>query len=187
MEARRPLIPEPVLEPMTRGDVAAVKALIADGVLEFYSDLDFLPKDRQGLLDYYDRIGYLSDIDRFETEYAPGNGAFLVLRGAEGIQGCGGLRRLNEDQGELVRLWLRKESRGRGWGAGILGGLLRLGADIGHREILLDTSHRCVAAISLFRKNGFAECPKYKESIGDVFMRKRVVEAGLSGAVRSSG
>jgi hypothetical protein len=102
---------------MTHRDVAAVKALIADVVLEFHSDLDFLSKDRQGLLDYYDKTGYLSDIDGFKREYAPENGAFLILRGADGIQGCGGLRRHGGDQGELVRLWLRKESRGRGWGA----------------------------------------------------------------------
>jgi GNAT superfamily N-acetyltransferase len=178
MEAWYPLIPEPVLEPMTRGDVAEVKALIADGVLELYSDLDFLPKNRQSLLDYYDGTGYLSDVDGFETEYAPGNGVFLVIRGVEGIQGCGGLRRHGGEQGELVRLWLRKESRGRGLGAMILGELLRRSAEIGYREILLDTSHRCVAAISLFRKNGFAECPKYKESIADVYMHRRIEPSG---------
>lgn len=178
------MMPEPTLDPLARGDIAAVKALIADVVLEFYSDLEFLPKTRDGLLGYYDSTGYLSDIDGFETEYAPGNGVFLVLRDADGIHGCGGLRRHGGDQGELVRLWLRKESRGRGWGAMILGELLRRGAEIGYREILLDTSHRCMAAMSLFRKNGFSECPKYKESIGEVFMRK-VMDAGLSGAVRS--
>ena len=162
---------------MGREDIAAVKTLIADVVLELYSDLEFLPKGRQGLLDYYGKTGYLSDIDGFEREYSPENGALLILRGPEGVLGCGGLRRLGVDQGELVRLWLRKETRGRGWGARLLAELLRRGAEIGYREILLDTSHRCVAAISLFRKNGFTECPKYKESIADVYMR-RIMETG---------
>jgi hypothetical protein len=40
-------------------------------------------------------------------------------------------------------------------------------------EVYLDTSTRCADAIRLFRRNGFEDCPKYKESIGDVFLRKK--------------
>lgn len=46
------------LVPLTRGDIPAVKALIAEVVLEFYGDLDFLPKTVPALLAHYETIGY---------------------------------------------------------------------------------------------------------------------------------
>jgi ribosomal protein S18 acetylase RimI-like enzyme len=160
----------PVLVPLVRGEIPAVKDLIADVVMEFYADLDFLPKTRSALLAHYETIGYLQDIDGFETEYAPANGLFLVLKDASGVVGCAGLRRFSDDQGELVRLWLRKEARGRGYGGMLVRRILEASDRIGYREILLDTSKRCVAAIALFRKSGFRDVPQYKESIADVFM-----------------
>jgi len=51
------------LQPLTDEAVPNVKALIADAVLEFYGDLEFLPKDRDGLLLHYERTGYLRDLD----------------------------------------------------------------------------------------------------------------------------
>jgi putative acetyltransferase len=96
-----------------------------------------------------------------------------VLKDAAGtVQGCGGLGRLAEGRGELARLWLRPDMRGRRWGSGILAELLRRAAELGYREVLLDTSHRCTAALALFRKNGFFECGRHKESIGDIYMMK---------------
>jgi hypothetical protein len=90
----------PDLFPLTHSDIAATRELIADVVLEFYPDLEFLPKTREGLLEYYGKTGYLDDIAAFESVYSRENGAFLVLKNAEGIQGCGGLRRLDATRGE---------------------------------------------------------------------------------------
>jgi GNAT superfamily N-acetyltransferase len=163
-------VPEPILATLRHEDIPAVKDLIADVVLEFYADLDFLPKTRSGLLAHYEAVGYLKDIDGFESEYAEADGLFLVLKDASGVVGCGGLRRISADQGELVRLWLRKEARGRGYGGLLVRKILEASERIGYREVLLDTSKRCVAALALFRKSGFREVPKYKESIGEVFM-----------------
>ena len=159
---------------MTREDLSKTKELIADVVLEFYGDLEFLPKTRIGLLEHYERIGYLSDLDKFQTVYAPSDGCFLVLKNSDGIFGCGGIRRLENNHGELVRLWLRKEIRKRGYGRMIFESLLKKCEEVGFDEVYLDTSNRCTEAIKLFRQNGFNDCHKYKESIGDVFMCKKM-------------
>jgi hypothetical protein len=53
----------PGLRPLDAAAVPAVKTLIAEGVLELYGDLEFLPKDREGLLRHYESIGYLRDLD----------------------------------------------------------------------------------------------------------------------------
>jgi L-amino acid N-acyltransferase YncA len=56
--------------------------------------------------------------------------------------------------------------------------LLREAAALGYERIFLDTSHRCADAVRLFRRNGFIECAPYKESVGDVFLRRDLVGAG---------
>lgn len=151
--------------------LAQVRALIADGVLEFYSDLDFLPNTRPGLLEYYERTGYLDDLKRFREEYRPPQGTFFVLQDKGHTVGCGGVRRLGGQAGELVRLWLRPEVRGRGWGRTLVLELLTSARQLGFSELYLDTSRRCVAAVRLFERNGFQPCPPYKESVGEVFLR----------------
>jgi GNAT superfamily N-acetyltransferase len=162
------------LKPLTDEVVPEVKALIADAVLEFYGDVEFLPKDREGLLRHYERTGYLRDLDRHATEYGPGDGVFLVLYRDGAVIGCGGLRRLAEADAELVRLWLRRDCRKLGLGRMVFERLLREAARLGYARIFLDTSHRCADAVRLFRRNGFVDCAPYKESLGEVFLRREI-------------
>lgn len=158
------------IRPLADDAVPDVKALIADAVLEFYGDLEFLPKDREGLLRHYERTGYLSDLDDHATVYGPGDGVFLVLYEDGAVIGCGGLRRLSGKDAELVRLWLRRDRRKLGLGRTVFERLLREAKALGYARIFLDTSHRCADAVRLFRRNGFVDCDSYKESIGEVFL-----------------
>jgi GNAT superfamily N-acetyltransferase len=152
--------------------VPEVKALIADTVLEFYGDIGFLPKDRDGLLRHYEKTGYLSDLDDHAKVYGPGDGVFLIVKDGETVIGCGGLRRLTGTDAELVRLWLRRDRRKQGLGRMVFERLLREAAALGYARIYLDTSHRCADAVRLFRRNGFVDCAPYKESLGEVFLRR---------------
>jgi ribosomal protein S18 acetylase RimI-like enzyme len=144
--------------------------LIAEVVLEFYADLDWLPKTLPDLLKHYENSGYLHDIDDYQTTYSADAGAFFVLIQGEQVVGCGGLRRLNATDGELVRLWLKKEKRKMGLGRMLFANLMKAAEDRGYARVFLDTSSRCVDAIALFRRNGFVDCAPYKQSIGEVFM-----------------
>jgi len=111
--------------------------------------------------------------------YSNDNGIFLIITEGERVVGCGGLRRLERINGELVRLWLRKERRKIGLGRMVFEKLIRAARERGYEKVYLDTSNRCADAVRLFRKNGFVECGKYKESVGDVFLCRelnRVVE-----------
>ena len=152
------------------------KELIAEVVLEFYGDLEFLPKSKNELLKHYTDTGYLKDLDEHRSEYSRENGAFFVLSDGGAVVGCGGVRRLGSQSGELVRLWLKQEMRGRGLGLHLLRELVRVASAIPYQELYLDTSHRCSDAVRLFKRNGFVECGKYKESIGDIFLKKEMKE-----------
>jgi mannose-6-phosphate isomerase-like protein (cupin superfamily)/GNAT superfamily N-acetyltransferase len=159
-----------VIRPLGGEAVPAVKALIADAVLEFYGDLEFLPKDREGLLRHYERTGYLDDLDGYASVYGAGDGVFLVLYEGNAVIGCGGLRRLGKKDAELARLWLRRDCRKRGLGRMVFERLLREAGLLGYDRIFLDTSHRCADAVRLFRRNGFVDCAPYKESVGEIFL-----------------
>ena len=162
------------LRPLANQDLPEVKALIADAVLEFYGDLEFLPKDREGLLLHYERVGYLRDLDDYAAVYGPGDGLFLVLKEGDAIIGCGGISRLAETDAELARLWLRRDRRKLGLGRMVFERLLGEAAALGYARIFLDTSHRCADAVRLFRRNGFIDCAPYKESIGEVFLCREI-------------
>lgn len=158
------------LEPLQDRWVEPVKALIAEVVLEFYAGNPHLPQSLPELLKHYERVGFFRDLDEHSNIYTPKNGVFLVLRQDEEVVGCGGLRRLNARDGELVRLWLKKEKRKQGLGLKLVENLMLVAEAIGYAKIFLDTSSQCTDAITLFKKKGFVECSPYKESIGDVFM-----------------
>lgn len=168
-----------MLLPLGEEWVSATKELIAEVVLEFYGDLDFLPKTKSDLLRHYEKIGYLKDLDEHRTRYSRENGSFLILVEDGAVVGCGGLRRLDEESGELVRLWLRREKRRSGLGREIFGRLMSAAVELGYAKVYLDTSRRCVDAIRLFRRNGFVDCEKYKESIGDVFLCRYLKVEGM--------
>lgn len=104
------------LEPLQDRWVEPIKALIAEIVLEFYGDIEWLPKSVPELLKHYENTGYLSDIDKYRIHYSVEEGAFFVLTQGEQVIGCGGLRRLNATEGELVRLWLKKRIEKWDWG-----------------------------------------------------------------------
>lgn len=158
------------IHPLQDAWVQATKELIAETVLEFYSDLAWLPRTKTELLQYYHKVGYLKDLDEYQTVYHPDAGSFLVLMEGEALIGCGGLRQLNTDAAELSRLWLKKEKRNQGLGYMLLERLIKVAMTKGYSKIFLDTSRRCAEAVALFKRNGFSECAPYKESIGDVFM-----------------
>src|SRR5258705_4675221 len=75
-------------------------------------------------------------------EVAEGRGAFLVaLRGQMPI-GCGAIRRIDSESGELKRMFVAPEERGRGVGKAILAGLEVEARKLGLREMALETGVR---------------------------------------------
>ncbi len=182
--------------------IPATKVLIAEVVLEFYGDIEWLPKTLPGLLEHYEKVGYLKDLDDYKAHFGTENGIFLILTEGKQVVGCGGLRRLTSgqdkgkvagpprsrkalddsevhNQGELVRLWLRHSYRKQGLGRKLLDALLRKADELGYAHVFLDTSNRCSDALRLFRRNGFIDCAPYKESLGDVFLVRHQARLGL--------
>lgn len=94
------------------------------------------------------------------------DGVFLLVEDEEGIVGCGGIRRVAMPDGEtdvfeIKHVFLRPQTRGRGWGRLLLDELELRARGFEARVLVLDTHHTLAAAGHLYRNSGFREIPRY--------------------------
>ena len=101
--------------------------------------------------------------------FTPPAGVFLVVQDDEGTGvGCGGIRLIDDGpvgrRYEVKHLYLRPETRGRGWGRMLLAELERRALELGARELVLDTHHSLTAAAGLYAATGFVEIDRYNDN-----------------------
>ncbi|HEU4886187.1 MAG TPA: GNAT family N-acetyltransferase [Longimicrobium sp.] len=96
-------------------------------------------------------------------EVAPGRGAFLVVRVDGRPVGCGALRRIDGETGELKRMYVAPGARGTGLGRRLVDALEAEARALGLRRLVLETGTRQVAAIALYQATGFEPIPLYGE------------------------
>ncbi|TDN88613.1 GNAT family N-acetyltransferase [Microbacterium sp. BK668] len=101
--------------------------------------------------------------------FTPPEGVFLVLYDdAELAVGCGGIRRVADGslggRYEVKHLYLRPETRGRGWGRLLLDDLERRARRWDAAELVLDTHHTLEAAGGLYASAGFREIEPYNDN-----------------------
>jgi GNAT superfamily N-acetyltransferase len=97
-------------------------------------------------------------------EFVAPHGRFVVVA-ADGVPvGCGGVRRLAADLGELKRLFVRRGSRRQGVGGILLRCLEARARELGFDELRLDTAGGEPAAPALFRSAGYQPIADYNGS-----------------------
>jgi GNAT superfamily N-acetyltransferase len=96
-------------------------------------------------------------------EVAEGRGAFLVVYHQGAAVGCGALRRLDAETGELKRMYVSPAVRGTGLGRRLVGALEAEARALGLRRLVLETGTRQEAALALYRAAGFHPIPLYGE------------------------
>ncbi|WP_347345035.1 GNAT family N-acetyltransferase [Microbacterium sp.] len=100
--------------------------------------------------------------------FEPPAGVFLVVEHEGRAVGCGGIRLVADGplgrRYEVKHLYLRPESRGRGWGRLLLDGLESRAREWHGAELVLDTHHTLEAAGGLYARAGFAEIEPYNDN-----------------------
>ncbi len=107
---------------------------------------------------------YEKELAHPEEKYGMPEGRLYLACWEGRPAGCIGLRKLDEERGELKRLYVRSEFRGRRMGEALIRRILDDAREIGYRHVLLDTLPFLHAAIRLYREMGFYEIGRYNES-----------------------
>lgn len=96
-------------------------------------------------------------------EFAPPDGAFVVVRLENTLAGCGGFKRLDAETAYLKRMWIAPQARGRGLGRRLLKLLEDKARAAGYRKTCLETNRALAEAIALYRKDGYSEVPPFND------------------------
>ena len=87
--------------------------------------------------------------------------AFFVIRDDGAPAGCGGIKLFGTEYGEIKRMWVRPEYRGRGFGQLMLDHLADYATQRGVKILRLETGIHQHAAIRLYEQRGFGRIPPF--------------------------
>jgi N-acetylglutamate synthase-like GNAT family acetyltransferase len=127
--------------------------------------------------EYYEAVGVVvrEDAEEFAREYF-GAGAGIWLAREDGkTVGCIALRPLTqfEQSGEVKRLYVKPENRGRHTADRLLEALENYAVEAGYRTLYLDTKDDLITAIRFYHGHGYEDCARYNDNPqATIFMRK---------------
>ena len=104
------------------------------------------------------------ELARLPGDYAPPRGRLLLAFHHESAVGCVALRPIDPATGELKRLYVRPEARGKRVGWRLVEQAIAAAKEIGYRRLVLDTLPQMSEAQVLYRSFGFVEVPAYYEN-----------------------
>lgn len=121
---------------------------------------------------------YFAELDaRFETGFEIGagegddisglrapHGAFLLARSDDDVVGCGGVQPLDEETGEIKRMWVHPDWRGVGLGRRLLERLEDVAGELGRHRLVLDTNASLTEAIAMYERAGYLPIERYNDN-----------------------
>ena len=123
--------------------------------------------------------GYLSlqnfdeEVRHLDRKYGPPEGRlYLALWDGEPA-GCVGLRKMDEENCEMKRLYVRPQYRDRHIGGRLVEQVIADARAIGYAHMLLDTFPFLDSAVRMYRARGFCDIERYNDNPidGCVYMR----------------
>jgi len=103
------------------------------------------------------------DEDFLVDDFLPPGGVFFLARSGDVVVGCGAVRALGVDLGELKRMWIAPDHRGLGLGTRLLRTLEDAARGLGYRRLRLDTHEVLLEAINLYETSGYRRIEPYHD------------------------
>jgi GNAT superfamily N-acetyltransferase len=138
--------------------------------------------------EYWESIGLPDEFQGFGEElkglpgaYGADGGALLIASMEAQPAGTIALRRLNDRSGEIKRLYLRPDFRGRGLGRQLLERVIERARAIGYEALYADTLPSMADALSLYARLGFERIEAYagNPTPGAVYLRLDLMKLQL--------
>jgi ribosomal protein S18 acetylase RimI-like enzyme len=117
---------------------------------------------RELILEYAKETGVDLSFQNFDDEIASLDTFYEAILIAENDAGCVALRRIDDQTGEMKRLYVRPVFRGRGVGEGLVAAVIDLARQRGYKRMLLDTLPSMTAAIAMYERFGFRDVAPYR-------------------------
>jgi GNAT superfamily N-acetyltransferase len=111
-------------------------------------------------------------------ELSPPEGGYVVLSEDDRPIAGGGLRRLDGRTGEIKRMYVAPEARGRGVGKALLDALESLARDLGYALVRLDTGPKQPGAQRLYERSGYVSVPDYNGNPYAAFWGEKPLAGG---------
>lgn len=113
---------------------------------------------------YLNVQNYDEEIKHLEVKYGVPDGRLYVVYYDEQLAGCIGLRKIDNQNCEMKRLYVRSQFRGKKIGNLLVEKIIADAKDIGYSYMLLDTLPFLQSAIHMYKKCGFYEIESYNDS-----------------------
>jgi putative acetyltransferase len=121
--------------------------------------------------EYWNSFGFTPCFQNFDREladlpgkYAPPGGRLLLALMNGQPAGCVALRLFDQTRGEVKRLYVHPQFRGRGVGKTLMNAVAAEARGIGYSELIADTIPDVMAtALSIYERLGFQRIPPYSD------------------------
>lgn len=116
---------------------------------------------------------YDEEVEHLETKYGKPDGRLYLAYCDDKVAGCIGLRKIDGQNCEMKRLYVRPQFRGNHIGDQLIRTIIEDSRQIGYSHMLLDTLPFLKKAIHIYRMYGFYEIDSYNDSPMDtcIYMR----------------
>ncbi len=131
-------------------------------LFEEYTDM--LIENDPSFQEYLDIQNYSEEMEHLEKKYGLLDGRLYLAYCDEELAGCIGLRKMDSQNCEMKRLYVRPAFRGRKIGNLLVEKIIDDAKKIGYSYMLLDTLPFLKSAIHMYKKYGFYEINSYNDS-----------------------
>lgn len=113
---------------------------------------------------YLEIQNYGEELNHLETKYGLPGGRLYLAYWNEELAGCIGLRKIDDENCEMKRLYVRQKYRGLHIGNQLVEKIMEDGRSMGYKHLLLDTLPFLQSAIHMYKQYGFYEIGCYNDN-----------------------
>lgn len=139
---------------------------------------DMLVEGDSSFQRYLDVQCYDEELKHLETKYGFPYGRLYLARYNGEMAGCIALRRIDDHNCEMKRLYVRQQFRGKQIGDRLVQKIITEAKKAGYSYMLLDTLPFLRGALHLYKKYGFCETGRYNDSPMDSSIYMKLDLAG---------